>query len=173
MHGTARYSLVGAITLIACGCSLVRSIGHLSPPPGVDALADIVGTWQSDTTNGTSALSACAWTPQRAGVLCDQTITSSNGEQHATDLFTFDHATRRYIFYVLGKPGDVMNPVPLAIDGHVWTYGGQQRNANGVYTRTVNDFTQSGVYTWRVESSTDGAHWSAGLHGLSRRIATR
>lgn len=172
MHGTARRSLLAAITSLVCGCSLVRSIGRISPPPGTDALADIVGTWQSDTTNGTSALSACAWTPQRAGVLCDQTITMPNGEQHATDLYVFDRTTGKFVFYVLGKPGDAMNPVPLSIEHHVWTYGGQQRNANGAYTRTVNDFTQSGLYRWRIESSADGVHWTDGLHGLSRRVTS-
>lgn len=171
MHGSARRFLTAAIISLVCGCSVVRSIARISPPPGVDALADIVGTWQSDTTNGTSALSACAWTPQRAGVVCDQTISTPNGVQHATDLFTFDRGAGRYVFYVLGRPGDAMSPVALAIDRHVWTYGGRERNANGVYTRTVNDFTQSGAYTWRVESSSDGVHWTEGLHGRSRRVS--
>jgi hypothetical protein len=160
------------VTLLVGSCSLARSIAHLSPPPGVEALADVVGVWQSDTTNGTSALSACAWTPQRAGVLCDQTITTPNGEQHAIDLMTFDRKAGKYVFYVLGTPGDVMNPVPLSIERHVWVYGGQRRGANGVFTRTVNDFSESGAYTWRAETSTDGVHWTEGVHGRSRRVSS-
>jgi hypothetical protein len=172
MHATARRLLAFAAALSGSGCALVHATMHRQPPPGVDALADIVGAWQSDTTNGTSALSICAWTPQRSGVVCDQTISTPRGEQHALDLFTLDRAAGKYVFYVLGRPGDAMNPVSLSIDRHVWIYGGQQRSPNGAFTRTVNDFTRSDAYTWRVESSTDGEHWAEGAHGQSRRIAS-
>jgi hypothetical protein len=138
--------------------------------PDVGLLGDIVGTWQSDTTNGTSAVSSCAWTPQRGGVLCEQTVTTPAGERHALNLFTFDRAAGKFFFYVLGQPGDAMRAVPLAIDKHVWIYGGQSRDANGGFSRTVNDFTAKDFYAWRLESSADGEVWTAGIHGRSRRV---
>jgi hypothetical protein len=58
------------------------------PRTGVEALAAIVGTWQSDVVDGRSALSNCVWTPQHAAVLCEQTITSQAGVRHALNLFT-------------------------------------------------------------------------------------
>jgi hypothetical protein len=141
-----------------------------SAAPSVELLADIVGTWQSDTTNGTSAVSSCAWTPQHGAVLCEQTVTTPAGARHALNLFTFDRTAEKFVFYVLGQPGDPMRPVPLAIDGHVWIYGGQARDASGNFSRTVNDFTAKDSYSWRLESSADGERWTSGAHGMSRRV---
>jgi len=147
----------------------LMSIGA-SPAPGIDALGDIVGVWQSDTTNGTSALSGCAWTAQHGAVLCEQTITTPGGVRHALSLFTFDAAAEKFVFYTLGQPGDAMRPVPLTIDRHIWIYGGQARDANGNWSRTVNDFTAKDSYAWRLESSTDGERWTPGIHGASKRV---
>ena len=138
--------------------------------PDVELLADIVGVWQSDTTNGTSAVSSCAWTPQHGGVLCEQTITMPSGTRRALNLFTFDPAAGKFFFYGLGQPGDGMRAVPLAIDRHVWIYGGLTRDANGNFGRTVNDFSAKDAYSWRLESSADGAQWTPGMHGRSRRV---
>jgi hypothetical protein len=140
------------------------------PPTGVEALGDVVGVWQSDTTGGTSALSSCAWTPQRGGVVCEQTITTPAGVRHALSLYTFDAASGKFTFYGLGQAGDVMRPVPLSIADHIWIYGGQAREQSGNWSRTVNDFTAKDSYSWRLESSVDGERWTAGLHGSSRRV---
>ena len=137
---------------------------------GVEALGAIVGVWQSDTTDGNSALSSCAWTPQRGAVLCEQTITTPGGERHALNLFTFNSTTGSYSFYVLGQPGDPMRPVALAIKGKIWIYGGQAPGPDGRTYRTVNDFSAPGSYTWRQESSSGGEQWTAGAHGQSRRV---
>jgi hypothetical protein len=144
--------------------------GRAASAPGVDALQDIVGTWQSDTTNGTSALSSCAWTAQHGAVLCEQSIKTPGGPRHALSLFTFDSSAGRFVFYVLGQPGDPMRPVPLTIDRHIWIYGGQTKDGNGGFSRTVNDFNSKDSYSWRLESSTDGERWTPGIHGMSRRV---
>jgi len=106
-------------------------------------------------------------------VLCEQTISAPEGQQHALSLFTFDAAAGKFVFYALGQPGDAMRPVPLAIDRHVWIYGGQTRDNSGKFSRTVNDFTAltaTDSYSWRVESSTDGEHWTLGIGGKSTRV---
>ena len=137
---------------------------------GADALGALVGVWQSDTTNGNSALSSCAWTPQRGAVLCEQTITTPGGERHALNLFTFNTGTGSYSFYILGQPGDPMRPVALTIKGKIWIYGGQSPDPDGRTNRTVNDFSAGSSYTWRQESSSNGAQWTGGAHGQSRRV---
>ena len=138
---------------------------------GLQALGAIGGHWESDTVGGTSAVSDCAWTPQRGAVICEQTITSPAGVRRALDLYTFDSTAHKFAFYVLGKPGDAMQPSDLAIDGKIWTYGGRVRAPNGKYNRTINDFSAIKSYTWRAESSRDGEHWTVVAHGRSMRIA--
>ncbi len=159
--------ILRAVLVVSAAMSLGAAASSAAT---VDALGDIVGAWQSDTTNGTSALSTCAWTPQHGAVLCEQTITTPAGPRHALNLFTFDATTGKFTFYALGQPGDAMRPVPLAIDRHIWIYGGRARDGNGNWSRTVNDFTAKGSYTWRLESSTDGERWTPGMHGMSRRV---
>lgn len=151
------------------------AIAHRSPRltatiEDARALGAIVGRWQSDTTGGTSALSDCAWTPQRGAVICEQTITSPAGVRRALDLYTFDSTAHKFAFYVLGKPGDTMQPIDFAVDGTTWTYGGRVRAPNGNYNRTINDFSAGESYTWRAESSPDGERWTAIAHGRSVRV---
>ena len=157
---------------LALSASTLAAGPSTTPPPrqGVDALGALEGTWQSDTINGVSALSRCAWTPARGALLCEQAISSPQGEHRALSLFTFDGATGTYVFYALGKPGDLMRPVPLAINGRIWTYGGVAPAPDGHWYRTINDFTAGTSYAWRQESSTDGATWVAGPHGRSTRL---
>jgi hypothetical protein len=140
-------------------------------PGGVRALAPIVGEWQSDTTNGNSARSSCAWTPQGGAVLCEQTISTPNGVRRAQDLFVRDSAGSRYFLYVAQTPGDTLAPVPLAITGTTWTYGGTAAAPNGKWWRTINEFVAPDRYDWRLESSADGKSWTRVMGGTSRRVA--
>jgi len=162
-------SRVAAAGLLIVAASAAGAQG--SPAPrGVEALGDVVGVWQSDTTNGASALSSCVWTPQHSGVLCEQTVTTPSAVLHALNLYTFDPATGRYTYYGVTQPGQPVRPVPITIDGHLWFYGGATPDQGGTYRRTVNDFSARDSYTWRQESSSDGTHWTAGAHGGSRRV---
>lgn len=136
---------------------------------GAAALQPIVGTWKSDA-GGVSAVSACAWTPQHLAVVCDQTIATPQGVRHATNLYTYDSTQNRYVYYGVNAAGQVVNPVPLAIDGNVWTYGGQA-GPDGVIYRTINDFSAGSSYTWERQSSRDGKTWTRLAGGTSERVA--
>jgi hypothetical protein len=68
------------------------------------------------------------------------------------------------------QPGATIHAVPLTISGHVWTYGGVARGDDGVFYRTINDFSSSGSYSWRQESSRDSVHWVPGPHGHVVRV---
>lgn len=137
------------------------------------ALTDIIGVWQSDTTaDGVSARSTCASSPTAGAVICEQTITTPTGTRHAVNFFLVDSAAHRYVFYGLNKPGSAIEPTPLSIADHIWVYGGQERQRDGNYYRTVNDFSSGGTYVWRQEVSPDGVHWSATRHGRVTRQAS-
>ena len=133
-------------------------------------LASIVGEWQSDTVGGTSARSACTWSPQHGAVICEQRISAPTGVTTAVNVFAPDSADGEFVLYVLSRPGSTMQPVAFSIRGHHWYYGGRKPERDGRYYRTVNDFTRADVYLWRQESSADGKEWEAGVHGQSRRI---
>jgi hypothetical protein len=145
-------------------------LGAQKPAPGADLLGAIVGVWQSDATQGVSAKSSCDWTPQGNGVICDQTITTVAGTQHAMNFFTRNQRTGSFVFYVVPNPGDRLAPVPLIINGAIWTYGGLSAGPGGRWFRTINDFSKRDEYQWRLETSDDGKSWRTTSGGRSQRI---
>jgi hypothetical protein len=171
MTSAACVLLAAAIGILPCAATAQAATGG-SGAPGVESLAAIVGVWQSDTdvASGTSAVSRCAWTPSRFGVLCDQTVSTPAGTQHALSLYTFGGAQGKFVFYGLGHPGDQMSPVSLTIEGNVWTYGGLAPGPDGRTSRTINDFSAKRSYTWRQESSSNGKDWTVGAQGRSKRL---
>lgn len=161
-------------SLIAIPALLLVMNSH-SPPPlaqlrDVSALGALVGEWQSDTVSGISAGASCAWTEHRSALVCEQRISSAAGTSNALNIFTADSIPGRFTLYALSQPGRVVSPVPLIIRGTEWFYGGTVPDRDGRYYRTVNDFSQADVYTWRQETSPDGKQWIAGTHGQSRRV---
>jgi hypothetical protein len=162
-------NLAAALVLAAATVSPLAA-QKPAPAPGAEPLGAIVGAWQSDATQGVSAKSSCDWTPQRTAVICDQTITTVAGVQHVMNFFTRNPKTGAFVFYVVPNPGDTLTPVPLAIDGAIWTYGGASAAPNGRWFRTINDFSKQDEYSWRLETSDDGKSWRTANGGRSQRV---
>jgi hypothetical protein len=155
------------------GGSVLAGQTSFAPNATSSPLRAIVGTWQSDTANGVSALSACVPTPLNGGVLCEQTINTPQGVRHAQNLFVPGSDAGSYFLYVVVSPGETAAPVPFAIRGKIWIYGGLSAGARGEWHRTINDFSAQSSYSWHQETSADGVHWSSGTGGLSRRVVRR
>jgi hypothetical protein len=161
---------VVSVAFVALGSARSLAAQKPTPAPGAEPLGAIVGVWQSDATQGVSARSSCDWTPQGNGVICDQTITTVAGVQHAMNFFTRNPKTGAFVFYVVPNPGDTLAPVPLTVSGAVWTYGGLSPDPNGRWFRTVNDFSKRDEYSWRLEVSDDGKTWRTANGGRSQRV---
>ncbi|CAN5476717.1 hypothetical protein BH09GEM1_BH09GEM1_29140 [soil metagenome] len=136
----------------------------------VTALAPLIGEWQSDTVRGVSARSTCVWTPRHGALLCEQRVEGPLGASTALNLFTADSVVGGFVLYVLSRPGSTVAPLPLGIRGAEWFYGGRSPSNDGRWYRTVNDFSRADSYEWRQETSRDGKQWTAGIHGVSRRV---
>lgn len=157
----------GLAVVLMLGTSALRA---QTPAAGADPLSDIVGTWQSDTVGGTSALSVCDWSPLERGVVCEQIITTPGGVEHAVSVFLPDSTGRRYSYYGIYGSGHDASATTLEIRGHVWVYGGLTRAGDGLYHHTVNDFSaHNGSYVWRQESSPDGVQWTVLQEGRASR----
>jgi hypothetical protein len=170
VDGFARSRLAVAGVAIALAAASVLGAQKPTPAHGAEPLGAIVGVWQSDATQGVSAKSSCDWTPQGNGVICDQTITTVAGVQHAMNFFTRNQKTGSFVFYVVPNPGDTLAPVPLIINGAIWTYGGLSAGPGGRWFRTINDFSKRDEYNWRLETSDDGKSWRTTNGGRSQRI---
>ncbi len=174
MDGSARSNVrltrVGVAAAIALAAATALGAQKPTPAPGAEPLGAIVGVWQSDATQGVSAKSSCDWTPQGNGVICDQTITTVAGVQHAMNFFTRNPKTGSFVFYVVPNPGDTLAPVPLIINGAIWTYGGLSAGPGGRWFRTINDFSKRDEYSWRLETSDDGKSWRTANGGRSQRV---
>lgn len=169
-RGRSVWPLAVAVGVLLVALGSASSLNAQKPLPGTEPLGAIVGVWQSDATQGVSAKSSCDWTPQGNGVICDQTITTVAGVQHAMNFFTRNPRTGSFVFYVVPNPGDTLAPVPLTISGAMWTYGGLSAGPNGRWFRTINDFSKRDEYSWRLETSDDGKTWRAANGGRSQRV---
>ena len=165
-----KVAVLGSVLTTAVIAAGLAPSSASHPNEGVDALGAIVGVWQSDTVNGASALSSCDWTPSHGGVVCEQTITTAAGQRHALNLYAFDSAGQRYVYYGLSRPGDAMSPVALAISGPIWTYGSASAIANAPSSRTINDFSNHDAYSWRQETTQNGRDWVVVRGGRSTRL---
>ena len=163
---------IGMIALIGLPIALAGARAQSAAPGRRESqpLSAIVGVWQSNAVNGVSARSNCAWSPDGAAVICEQAVTTPQGVQHALNFFMPDPRSGGFAFYVLNNPGDTIRPVPLTIDGAVWTYGGQHADPNGQTWRTINDFSKPGEYTWKAQVSADGKIWKTNAEGRSERV---
>lgn len=161
-------SIAAIVTALAWHTAIAQPSQH--PHAERSSLNDVVGVWRSDTVGGAWARSVCAPSPLGAAVICEQDIHTPGGARHAVNMFLVDSVARRYVYYGVTQPGEVIRAVPLAIADHVWAYGGGERDDDGLYHRTINDFSSPGSYLWRQESSRDGVNWVAGqAHGRSVR----
>jgi len=163
--------MFSAVLAINAGSTVTAAPSQANPPASTEALNAIVGTWQSDVVDGRSARSDCVWTPQHTAVLCEQTITAPSGVRHAHNLFTFEPTTAKYFLYVVQQPGTAAPPVPFAIQGPRWIYGGGSLQPGQRQVRTINDFSAPDAYTWWTESSDDGEHWTKQTGGRSSRVS--
>ncbi|MEP6780340.1 MAG: hypothetical protein ABJC26_10665 [Gemmatimonadaceae bacterium] len=173
LTGTDMRSQSTTLALLAIPTLLLGMSGGsplLTQPRDLSALNALVGEWQSDTVSGISAGASCAWTEHRSALVCEQRISSAAGTSNALNIFTADSIPGQFTLYPLSHPGRVATPVPIIIRGTQWFYGGSAPDGDGRYYRTVNDFSQADVYTWRQETSPDGKQWTAGIHGQSRRV---
>jgi hypothetical protein len=164
--------LIVLLLLAVSGSGL--ALAHGASPASDDRaaqLAPLVGTWQSDTTQGISARSSCTWTPTRQAVACEQVVTLPSGPQRGFSLYLPAAAGPDFVFYGIPNPGARIEPTRLTIAGSTWTYGGASAAPDGRWYRTINEFPGGDRYTWRAESSTDGVTWTTTMQGANRRVA--
>lgn len=165
IHGIA----IGVAVVAAANAGVACRRSSIVPAFSATALSDIVGEWQSDTVGGNSARSTCSRSPQGAAVICEQTIATEQGTRHAVNVYASDDAGGHY-YYGIAEPGEAITATRLEITAHVWVYGGAVAAANGMYYRTVNDFSPMGRYTWRTESSPDRVHWTITRQGSATLV---
>lgn len=96
---------------------------------------------------------------------------SSQGARHVVNVYAADAGSGRYYYYGIPQLGEAALPTALAIKDRVWIYGGKVAGQNGQFARTINDFSKTGGYTWRTETSMDGTHWTTVRGGSVKAVS--
>jgi hypothetical protein len=143
-----------------------------------DGLSAFVGHWQGssntretkmskpDTTN---SVADCRWSPQQRALICEQTITDSQGKHSQFTIFMPNDSGSDYSFYTITAPGRRAYLGGLTIHDNVWTYGPPPDAKNDLpLFRTTNTFTGD-LEVSKTEFTEDGKEWTTMLEGQLKR----
>ncbi len=155
---------------LCCSFAISRSAADASKSP----LAAFFGHWEGSSKMFATKYSKpeevtskadCKWSPQRAYLVCEQTIHDSHGVHTQLTTFTPNDNGKDYTFYTLLGDGKKAYTGSLKIDGDVWTYGPAE-DAKDQYPlfRTTNTFTNE-MEVSVTEFTEDGKTWTKMLEG--------
>lgn len=130
-------------------------------------LADLVGRWQSDTVAGTSIAYNCELAPGST-LVCTEALTRAGLVEQWLGVYVPDSQPRRFLYYEIA--GGTASPSPVTVDDHIWIFGSDTRDADGLYHRSVHDYTsRNGTFLGLKETSTDGIRWTVERRSVVRR----
>jgi hypothetical protein len=138
-------------------------------------LGVFLGQWESNAMFMGSKVSSkleCRWSPGGNFLVCEQVVTTAQGQQTQLTIYAWNSREGAYTFSTFSNPGEPPSTGHVAIKGNVWTYSFSfEENKKKILMRTTNEFTAPGVETFKSErSEDDGAHWTVFLEGKGRRV---
>lgn len=145
---------------------------------GLKKLAVLVGTWKAENDpdsagrSPVSAVSTCQWSANGRYLICDQMVTNQGTTINNLSIYSRNSDKDEYTLTEVGVPGMEPFSIPITYKGDELYYLGSYTDDSGkkVYTRTVNTFLSSSDYTFKVQSSGDGDHWTTSFQGKSHKI---
>ena len=167
--------------LLVMACSLALMAADTTPP--ADRLNRWVGgKWVStgqffDTAYSqakkTSAVTKCAWSPDRIFVICDQDIDFGGTPLRDLSIYTFAPKTNKFYLYgvSLGEETPRHTALDVAENGELWVYSNTTEiKGKSVQFRTTNQFHGNDMVEWWSEFSTDdGKTWTKTGEGKETR----
>ena len=164
--------------------ALVASASGLAQPPvvlkesGIKKLAVFIGTWRADNDpdssgkSDVSAVYACQWSSNGNYMIADQKVTNRGVMINNLSIYSYNADKDGYTLAVVGVPGMEPFSIPVTYKGDELYYLGSSIDNNGktIFARTVNTFLSSTDYTFKVQSSEDGEHWTTSMQGKAHKI---
>jgi hypothetical protein len=145
---------------------------------GIKKLTVFIGTWRAendpDSTgkSATSAVYTCQWSANGNYLIADQKVTNQGTTTNNLSIYSYNPDKDGYSLAVVGVPGMEPWSIPVTYKGDELYYLGSYTDNSGkkIYTRTVNTFLSWSSYTFKVQSSEDGEHWTTSIQGKSTKI---
>ena len=168
-----------AMIIASLGLTVLTTTTRAAPATGLDVITAYAGTWKTRTEHlnspyskagkETATLKNNCW---RSGdfYACHQIV---NGKSAALIVFTYDAKHKLYHNYAIPAGGGKAYPGgELFIKGNVWTFPWKYEDkGKTVYFHNINVFTAPNTIEYRIEYSTDRAHWT--LMAKGREIKVR
>ena len=164
--------------------ALMTSASGLAQSPvvlkesGIKKLAVFIGTWRADNdpdSTGKSDVSSvytCQWSSNGNYMIADQKATNHGVMINNLSIYSYNADKDGYTLAVVGVPGMEPFSIPITYKGDELYYLGSSIDNNGktIFARTVNTFLSSTDYTFKVQSSEDGEHWTTSMQGKAHKI---
>lgn len=168
------------ITFLAFSSPAFSQVSHVLNQPGLKKLSVFVGKWKSETTTNNAAanvyaITTCKWSANGNYLIADQEVHNNGLVTNNLAIYSYDAKTDAYKLSLVGVPNMAPFAIPVLANGDQFIYPGNYTDNNGkkVYTRTLNNFLSSSLYTYQIQSSTDSFHWTTSVEGRSVRITQR
>ncbi|HTR30597.1 MAG TPA: hypothetical protein VMH27_15095 [Puia sp.] len=169
--------------VLFAGLTAIAASGFAQGPivlkdSGLKKLAVFVGTWKGENdpdSTGKSAVVAittCQWSPNGNYLVCDQRVTNQGHTTNNLSIYSRNTDNDGYTLSLVGIPGMQPFSIPITYKDDELYYLGSYTDNSGkkIYTRTVNTFLSAASYTFKVQSSEDGEHWTTSIRGKSTKI---
>jgi hypothetical protein len=170
-----QFLLVAALAASASGMAQSPAVLKES---GIKKLTVFIGTWRAENdpdSTGKSdifAFTTWQWSPNGNYLIADQRVTNRGTTTNNLDIFSYNPDKDGYTLAVVGIPGMEPFSTPITYKGDELYYLGSYMDNGGkkIYTRTVNSFLSATDYTFKVQSSEDGEHWTTSMQGKAHKI---
>jgi hypothetical protein len=169
-----------AAMLMVISAGTFAQTPHVLTQPGLKKLGVFVGKWKSENTTKDApknfwAITTCRWSVNGNYLIADQEVHNNGVVTNNLAIYSYDAKTDTYKLSLVGVPNMAPFAIPVLASGDQFIYPGSYTDNNGkkVYTRTLNNFISSSLYTYQVQSSTDSVHWTSSLEGRTSRITAK
>jgi hypothetical protein len=144
---------------------------------GLKKLGVFLGTWKAESVvdaahpGPISATYTCQWSPNGRYLVADQLVNNNGKETNNLSIYTYNVETGNYTLSLVGIPGMQPFSIGVVAKGDTLFYNSEFMNGGKkVYNRTLNVFSSTTDYIYKVQFSHDGVNWRTDGEGKARKF---
>ena len=140
---------------------------------GLKKLGVFIGSWYAESTDPNQPVSAsytCQWAPNGNFLIADQAVNNAGTKSNNLSIYNYNPAKDDYTLTLVGIAGMEPFTIPITYHGDTLFYHSEySNNGKKMYNRTLNIFLSPSSYTYLIQSSEDGEHWTTQGMGKAKK----
>lgn len=144
---------------------------------GLQKLNVFLGTWKAESVvdaahpAAVSATYTCQWSPNGRYLVADQLVNNNGKETNNLSVYSYNADKGDYTLSLVGIPGMQPFSIGVVARGDTLFYNSEFMNGGKkVYNRTLNIFSSTESYVYKIQFSDDGVNWRTDGQGKAAKI---